>query len=79
MVESKSKLTSSYFVIVSTENKRKAEVILNGRRLLPFPSIPFPSLSSCDHPHSDSIHYLCVGSEEVLLIFFRVIDSYQCS
>ena len=60
------------FVIVSNGNERRPEVIFNGRRLLPSPSL------------RDHLHYLAVfinfhaGSEEVLLNL-GVDDSYQCS
>ena len=62
-------MSPHYFVMVQTGNERKPEAICNGRKLL----------FSCDNPHSGCIHFLRVGSEEVLLNFFGVIDSYQYS
>ena len=75
MVEKELKLTSSYFVMVSTGNEIRPEVTKMG-------GDSFSPLPSCDHPHYDCIHYLHDGSEEVLLNFFYflgVSDSYQCS
>ena len=55
------------FVIVSTRNERRPEIIFNGRRLLS--PLPF-----CDSPHYMAvIIYFHVGSEEVLLNFWELL------